>query len=82
MVQVAIESYPCNLNTLPKMPLYQNLYLLKESLIGFEMLFDRFGPFDVSNKMVLINKSSKCRVWINENITLNFPSRKAKLTEQ
>jgi len=82
VVQVAIESYPCNLNTLPKMPLYQNLYLLKESLIGFEMLFDRFGPFDVSNKMVLINKSSKCRVWINENITLNFPSRKAKLTEQ
>jgi len=82
VVQVAIESYPCNLNTLPKMPLYQNLYLLKESLIGFEMLFDRFGSFDVSNKMVLINKNSKCRVWINENITLNFPSRKAKLTEQ
>ena len=32
--------------------------------------------------MVLINKNSKCRVWINENITLNFPSKKAKLNEQ
>ena len=64
------------------MPLYQNLYLLKESLIGFERLFDRFGSFDVSSKMVLINKNSKCRVWINENITLNFPARKVKLNEQ
>jgi hypothetical protein len=65
VLQVAIESYPCNLNSLPKMPLYQNLYLLKESLVGFESLYDRFGSFDVSNKMVLINKNSKCRVWIN-----------------
>lgn len=31
--------------------------------------------------MILINKSNKCRVWINENITLNFPSRRTKTSE-
>jgi hypothetical protein len=82
VLQVAIEHYPCNLNSLPRMPLYQLLYLLKEALVGFERLFDRFGGFDVSNKMVLISKNSKCRVWINENITLNFPSRRNKASEQ
>ena len=51
-------------------------------MIGFERLFDRFGPFGVSNKMILVSKNSKCRVWINENITLNFPSRKLELTEE
>ncbi len=63
------------------MTFHNILYLLKESLIGYERLFDRFGPFDVTSKMVLINKNSKCRVWINENITLNFPSKRNKVTE-
>lgn len=63
------------------MMLSQVLYLLKESLIGFERLYDRFGPFDVSNKMILVNKNQKCRVWINENITLNFPARRTKYAE-
>ena len=40
-----------------------------------------FGPFDATNKMILVNKNQKCRVWINENITLNFPGRRTKYTE-
>ncbi len=64
------------------MPLYQILYIVKEALVGFDRLYDRFGSFDISNKMVLINKNGKCRVWINENITLNFPSRRTKLSEK
>jgi hypothetical protein len=81
VVQVAIENFPSNLNTLPKLHLHQILYLMKEALVGFERLFDRFGLFDITNRMILINKNSKCRVWMNENITLNFPSKRGKLAE-
>jgi hypothetical protein len=81
VIQVAIENFTASLHSLPKMPLFQVLYLLKESVIGFERLYDRFGTFDISNKMILINKNLKCRVWINENITLNFPSKKVKMAQ-
>ena len=63
------------------MPFHQVLYLIKESLVGFERLFDRFGLFDITSKMILVNKNHKCRVWMNENITLNFPSKRDKLKE-
>jgi hypothetical protein len=32
--------------------------------------------------MVLVNKNSKCRVWINENITLNYPAKRTVASEQ
>jgi hypothetical protein len=35
VVQVAIETFTHNLQTLPKMGFYAILYLLKEALIGF-----------------------------------------------
>jgi hypothetical protein len=81
VVQVAIENFPVNLQSLPQLAIPSCLYLFKEALIAYERLFDRFGSFDPSARMVLINKNGKCRVWINENITLNFPSRRNKLTE-
>jgi hypothetical protein len=31
--------------------------------------------------MVLVNKNMRCRVWMNENVTLNYPSRRAKMTQ-
>jgi hypothetical protein len=65
VVQVAIENFTASLHSLPRMPLFQVFYLMKEALVGFERLFDRFGTFDVSGKMVLINKNMRCRVWIN-----------------
>lgn len=42
---------------------------------------DRFGPFEISPQMILVNKNNKCRVWINEDVTLNFPARRTKSTE-
>lgn len=81
VVQVAIENFPASLHSLPRMPLFQAFYLMKEALIGFERLFDRFGTFDVSGKMVLLNKNMRCRVWMNENVTLNFPARRARITQ-
>ena len=32
--------------------------------------------------MVMINKNQKCKVWMNENITINYPMRRNSCTER
>ena len=32
--------------------------------------------------MIMINKNQKCKVWMNENITINYPSRRNNCTER
>jgi hypothetical protein len=81
VIQVAIENFPSSLHMLPQLQLFQLLYLLKESLIGFERLFDRFGGFDITDKMILINKNNKCKVWINEALMFNFPGKRNKKSQ-
>lgn len=51
--------------------LFKLLYLLKESLIGFERLFHLYGAFMVSAKMVALNMANKCKVWLNDNFASN-----------
>ena len=58
------------------MPLSQALYLIKECLIGFERLFNRFGAFDITETMIAINEKGLCKVWINENFALNAYSKR------
>lgn len=53
------------------MSIGQCLYILKESLIGFERLFNRFGGFEIVNSMITINEKGCCRVWMNENFGQN-----------
>ena len=53
------------------MALSQAVYLIKECLIGFERLFNRFGGFDISETMISINEKGQCKVWLNENFALN-----------
>jgi hypothetical protein len=37
------------------MTLAQTIYMLKESYIGFERLYNRFGPFEITESMIAIN---------------------------
>lgn len=58
------------------MSLGQCIYMLKESLIGFERLYNRFGGIEVLNSMIAINEKGFCRVWLNDNFSLNsFPKK-------
>jgi hypothetical protein len=47
------------------LPIPQVIYLLKELLIGFEVLIDIFGLFDPSAKMIIVNQRQQWKVWIN-----------------
>jgi hypothetical protein len=40
-------------------------------MIGFERLFNRFGTFRITENMVGVTEKGFCRVWINENFSLN-----------
>lgn len=62
------------------MPLLQLAYVLRESMIGFERLYDRLGGFDISARMIKINKSGRCKIWCHENITINDPMHTASMS--
>lgn len=49
------------------LPMPQLIYLLKEALIGFEVLIDIFGLFEPSQRMVVVNQRQQWKVWINED---------------
>ena len=68
---VQIENFPLRLGDLTTIPLFKVIYLLKEAVIGFERLYNKFGPFAISNKMVALNQQNKCKIWLNENFASN-----------
>ena len=45
--------------------------MLKECVVGFERLFNRFGGFDITENMIAVNEKGFCKVWVNENFSLN-----------
>ena len=49
----------------------QSLFMMKECMVGFERLFNRFGGFCITAKMVSVNEKGLCRVWLNENFSVN-----------
>jgi len=65
VLEVEYDDMELLLIELRDLPLFKTLYLLKEALIGFERLFDRFGSFMVTPKMVGINRQHQCKVWLN-----------------
>jgi hypothetical protein len=68
---VEVEKFAVRLADLKDISLSKMIYLLKESIIGFERLFHSYGPFMISSKMVALNMANKCKVWLNENFTSN-----------
>ena len=43
----------------------QAWYFLKECMIGFERLFDKFGGFEITDSMIVVNEKGQCKVWFN-----------------
>jgi hypothetical protein len=57
-----------SLADLGEISLFRMLYLLKETLIGLERLFSKFGAFLLTEKMIFIDQSGKCKVWLSSKI--------------
>ena len=64
-IEVSYETFPISIAELRDVSIDNILYLFKETVIGFEKLFSVFGSFLISNKMIVLNKNNRCKVWIN-----------------
>jgi hypothetical protein len=60
-----MERYPMRLGELKDLPLFKILYILKESIIGYERLFDKFGSFPITSHMIALDHQNRCKVWLN-----------------
>ena len=47
--------------------------MIEAALEGYEKMFEKTGYFEVSSDMIGINKQGKVKVWINRNLSKNFP---------
>jgi len=43
----------------------QAVYVLSESLRGFQECYDKVGPFEVTDRMIGINNKGTVKVWLN-----------------
>ena len=51
------------------------VYLLKEMLIGYDVLFDIFGAFEPTDQMVMVDGRDQWRVWINADFASNVKEK-------
>lgn len=63
-VEVMIESIQHRLSDLGCLPFTQIIYLLKEMMIGYDVLLDIFGAFEPNDEMIAVS-NYQWRVWIN-----------------
>lgn len=70
-LEVLIEHCPLRLSNISRLSVGKALFLLKECTVGFERLYNRFGGFEITERMISINEKGFCRVWVNENFSLN-----------
>jgi hypothetical protein len=62
---VVIENICHRLSDLGFLPFAQIIYLLKEMMIGYDVLMDIFGAIEPNDEMIAVNSNMQWRVWIN-----------------
>ena len=67
------ERIPIKLSEIKDIPYPDNLYILYASLEGFHTVYHKTGFFEIQEHMVCINKQGKVKVWINDNLSRQFP---------
>ena len=76
-VEIVIESIQYRLSDLGCLPFSQIIYLLKEMMIGYDVLLDIFGSFEPTDEMIAVSQSSQWRVWMNEDYSINTKPEKS-----
>ena len=73
MVEVAVrlQEMKQRLKDVRMLACSQMVYLLKEMMIGYEVLFDIFGGFEPTDHMVMVDGRDQWRVWISADFAAN-----------
>jgi hypothetical protein len=67
------ERIPLKLSEIKDIPWPDNLYILISALDGFSLIYNKIGYFVVQEYMICINNQGKAKVWINDDLSKNYP---------
>lgn len=70
---VYIEHIHIRLSNITDIPFPENIYIMRTALLGFQILYDIIGYFDVMEEHVCIDKYGAVKVWMNEALEKNYP---------
>lgn len=54
-------------------PYPDNLYIMKNALLGFASLYGMIGYFEVQEDHFCINNYGELKVWLNTDLSKNYP---------
>lgn len=54
-------------------PYPDSLYVMLSALDGFSKIVGKVGYFDVHENMIGINKQGEVKVWLNDDLSQNYP---------
>lgn len=66
-LRVEIEEVKYRLSEIKLLPLPQIVYLLKEMMVGYEVLVDIFGIFQPQDAMIAVTAHDQWRIWVHNN---------------
>ena len=79
--RVLTERIPHRLSQTPQLSYPESLYVLNESLRGYEHLYHKAGSFKVNPDMIGFTPEGEARVWFNENYGDNRPSHERHMLQ-
>lgn len=74
MSRVYVQDIPLRLCHIKDIPFPQNLYVLKQVLRGFHIIYDNIGYIKPFEDLICINRKGYVKVWINSDLSKNFPN--------
>ena len=72
-VRLYTERIPMRLVEIQDIPFPDNMYVMMAALDGFSKMAARVGAFEVHENMVGINKQGEVKIWLNDDLSKNFP---------
>lgn len=71
---VYIEHIPVRLSDITDIPYPENIYILRNCLLGFKQLYNIIGYFKPTEELVCIDKYGEVKVWMNPDLSKNYPN--------
>ena len=72
-VDILTERIPILLGESRQLSFEESNIVLYNAIKGYSRLSDKFGPLEVTDKMIGFNTQGQTKVWINERFGLNSP---------
>ena len=71
--KVYIEYVPLKMSGIRSISFADYLYILAAALYGFDLLFERYGFFEIDEDLIGITYEGLIKVWINSNYSKIWP---------